>query len=348
MGGASARFGLAVCRFASWSGNKRNICISISLCSETAVASSGGAYGSGTIFSVNTDGSGFAKLHDFDGTNGSDPYSGLVLSGGKLYGTAANGGPGIDAEGPHCGTIFSINLDGSGFTNIYNFSSESNDYQIFNGILTNADGANPLGGLVASGGTLYGTTSSGGTNGFGTVFTISTNGTGFTVLYDFTGEKTPQTTPVLSGGTLYGSTQNSSAIYSLSTNGGNFQVLNNGVNDYFLNPVAISGQTLYETTFTFPNGNNGFTAGGSVYSIQTNGSGFRTLHSFSPQSIINAGVTPAGDALYGDTSDVNDSGGQIYVLNTNGMFTVLYTFSAMGTNSEGTATNSDGAGRTHR
>jgi len=48
---------------------------------------------------------------------------------------------------------------------------------------TNYDGANPLAGLILSGHTLYGTASDGGIEGFGSVFAVNTDGTGFTNLY---------------------------------------------------------------------------------------------------------------------------------------------------------------------
>ena len=51
---------------------------------------------------------------------------------------------------------------------------------------TNSDGANPRAGLIISGNTLYGTANGGGSSGFGTVFSLSTNGTGFTNLHSFT------------------------------------------------------------------------------------------------------------------------------------------------------------------
>jgi uncharacterized repeat protein (TIGR03803 family) len=49
------------------------------------------------------------------------------------------------------------------------------------------DGFSPLGGLLLAGGTLYGTARDGGSNGFGTVFSISTNGGSFNVLHTFSG-----------------------------------------------------------------------------------------------------------------------------------------------------------------
>jgi uncharacterized repeat protein (TIGR03803 family) len=74
---------------------------------------SGGTFGKGTVFRIHTDGSGFTNLHNFDGSDdGSAPQTGLVLSRTTLYGTAASGGK------FNGGTLFAIQMDGSGFTNL--------------------------------------------------------------------------------------------------------------------------------------------------------------------------------------------------------------------------------------
>jgi len=79
-------------------------------------AAVGGKFGQGTVFKINTDGSGFKALYNFTaltpnnpnyaGTNsdGANPQSGLILSGGILYGTAENGG------GSTQGTVFALSL----------------------------------------------------------------------------------------------------------------------------------------------------------------------------------------------------------------------------------------------
>jgi len=64
----------------------------------------GGAYGNGTIFSINTDGSGFQKLFDFNGADGSVPEGDLVVDGSTLYGMTIVGGANND------GTVFALNL----------------------------------------------------------------------------------------------------------------------------------------------------------------------------------------------------------------------------------------------
>jgi uncharacterized repeat protein (TIGR03803 family) len=123
----------------------------------------------GTVFKVQPDGSGFSIIYSFtNGSDGSGPMAGLIISGNTMYGTAENGG-----SGGH-GTVFKLNTDGSDFTTIYSFTAYTSG--------TNSDGATPLGSLVLSGNTLYGTASSGGVaNGFGSIFKINTDGTGFTL-----------------------------------------------------------------------------------------------------------------------------------------------------------------------
>src|ERR1017187_8256007 len=53
---------------------------------------SGGGSGDGTVFAVNTDGTGFTRLRGFSGNDGFIPQSVLVLSGDTLYGTTELGG----------------------------------------------------------------------------------------------------------------------------------------------------------------------------------------------------------------------------------------------------------------
>ena len=84
-----------------------------------------------------------------------------VLSGTVLYGTAQFGG--FSGEG----TVFALNTDGSGFTNLYSFQNIS------------TDGADPPAGVVLSANTPYGTTDQSAWDGTGTVFAVSTNGQDF-------------------------------------------------------------------------------------------------------------------------------------------------------------------------
>ena len=124
----------------------------------------------GVVFQINAIGSGYTNLVNFaGGSDGANPYGGLTLAGSTLYGMTRIGGSAND------GTIFSVNLDGSGYTNLYSFSGGA------------ASGANPNGSLTLVGTTLYGTTKSGGSSNDGVVFGINLNGNGYSNLHSFSG-----------------------------------------------------------------------------------------------------------------------------------------------------------------
>jgi uncharacterized repeat protein (TIGR03803 family) len=121
----------------------------------------GGRSGAGTLFSINTNGLSFASLFSFpEDYDNALPEGPLILSGNILYGTFDLGGDSGN------GNPFAININGLGFTNLYSFTATD-----ANG--NNRDGANPVEGLVLSGSTLYGPASAGGTNGNGTVFSLT-------------------------------------------------------------------------------------------------------------------------------------------------------------------------------
>ena len=81
----------------------------------------------GTVFRINSDGTGFGVLHGFTGTqfggsnDGAGPYGAVTLSGSTIYGMTRFGG----SNGR--GTIFSLNTDGSGFHLLHSFVGGSQD-----------------------------------------------------------------------------------------------------------------------------------------------------------------------------------------------------------------------------
>jgi uncharacterized repeat protein (TIGR03803 family) len=308
----------------------------------------GGTNGKGAVFAVNTDSSGFTNLHSFTtllgpfpptNSEGADPRGGLLISGNTLYGTAnAGGSSGV-------GTVFALNTDGSGLTNLHSFTALTGPN------FTNNDGANPYAGLILSGKILYGTANAGGSSGVGTVFAVSTNGTGFTNLYNFSGGDdgvNPQGGLVLAGSTLYGTTFNggtngNGTVFAINTNGAGFTKLYsftaknyNGVtggmtNSDGANPYAgliLSGGTLYGTAST--GGDSDF-GNGTVFAINTNGAGFTNLHSltYADGASPFAGLILSGKTLYGAAAFRGSSGyGTLFAVNTNGTgFTNYYNFS---------------------
>src|ERR1043166_48163 len=227
-------------------------------------ATRGGTGGRGTIFRVNTDGTGFSTLHSFssNASGGAAPEAGLVLSGSTLYGTANDGGSGGQ------GTIFKVGIDGSGFTTVHNFT----------GIGT--DGGFPRAPLIVFGKTFYGTTEGGGTFGNGTIFKLNIDGTGFKTLHSFSAQQFggtntdglfPGSALVLSGNALYGmarggGTWGLGTVFTLNTNGTGFTTLysfsggSDGRDPH--SSLAVSGNTLYGTTDS-----GGDSEDGTIFSI---------------------------------------------------------------------------------
>jgi len=213
-------------------------------------AAGGGANGNGTVFKINTDGTEFTNLYSFSttfpfGTNndGASPFSGLILSSDTLYGTATVGGlAGV-------GTVFALNTDGIGFTNLHSFTAFDPNNR------TNSDGANPTAGLVLSGNTLYGTARTGGTNGYGTLFAVKTDGTGFQTLHSFAVSSGvfPEATLTLSGNKLYGTAAGGGAngngtVFSLALPPPQLTLIPAGANVILTWPTHAVGFTLQSTT----------------------------------------------------------------------------------------------------
>jgi uncharacterized repeat protein (TIGR03803 family) len=316
-------------------------------------AQNGGSQGYGTVFKVNTDGTGYTNLHTFTplsgpspstNSEGAYPRAGLTLSGNALYGTAASGG----SAGR--GTVFMVNTDGTGFTNLHSFTALANSGS------TNSDGAIPVAGLILLGDTLYGTAANGGRFSGGTVFAVNTDGTGFTTLHSLnygSDGAVPRATLILSGNTLYGTAQAAGSsgygtVFKVNTNGTgfttlhSFAALSNSTNAEGVNPLAglvLSGNTLYGTA-----GNGGTSGKGTVFKVNTDGTGFTNLHSLSPNAdgaTPYAGLILSGDTLYGTTSaGGSSSNGTVFAVKTDGTgFTTLHGFTA----TPAPYTNIDGA-----
>ncbi len=298
-------------------------------------AESGGGSGNGTVFAVNTDGTGFRTLHSFnftDPADGAEPVAGLILSGNTLYGTAAQGGSSGN------GTVFAINIDGTGFRTLHSFNI--------------SDGAEPFAGLILSGNTLYGTTVYGGkwgpgNSGDGTVFAVSTDGTGFTNLYDFTGGNDggyPLAGLILLDNTLYGTasiggSSGYGTVFAINTDGTSFTTLysftalNNSTNSDGASPQAgllLLGNLLYGTAV-----GGGSSGNGTVFAVNTDGTYFTNLHNFSGGSDgaePEAGLILSGNTFYGTASIGGSSGnGTVFSLSSLG-FIIVPTFDSSITN----------------
>jgi uncharacterized repeat protein (TIGR03803 family) len=146
-------------------------------------------------------------LATFYGTNGAQPYAGLMLgTNGNFYGTTSSGG----TNGGY-GTVFSFNPTNQNIGLLHSFSG-------------GADGAIPLSGLMQGlDGNLYGTASAGGSNNLGTVFAVDTLGQLVTLgSFDGTNGAGPQCVLVqnTNDGSLYGTTLSGGAFYGTTNSGG--------------------------------------------------------------------------------------------------------------------------------
>jgi len=286
----------------------------------------GGAAYSGNVFSINTDGSGYKDLWDFDDTanyignsNGKYPYGSLLLVRNKLYGIAS-GGYGNE------GIVFSIDTNGGAFKDLLDFSQTINSDNI------------GYGGLVLSGGKLFGT--SWGRSciacrdlnyGYGNVFSIDTDGTHYKDVYVFAGPNgaNPDNSLTVSqdGKRLYGTTYDGGPsntyrygiVYGVDTNGTNFKTIHafdNTDGAYSENSLTLSGSTLYGMTngggAYLPYNSYGY---GTIFSVDTNGTSFNTIYNFNVSNGYEptGGLNVIGDSLYGMTPDGGfENAGEIF------------------------------------
>ena len=248
---------------------------------------------SGYLYEITASGT-VELLYTFTGSpDGINPEGSLIDAKGNLYGTTVGGGysPQGGCPGPdQCGTVFEWSPT-SGEKVLYSFN--------FNGA-TNTDGMWPVAGLVRdSKGNLYGTTYHGGSDncgyGCGTVFEVMPKGTE-KVLWAFQGG-----------------------------NDGAYPIA--GL-------IRDKAGNLYGTTsgFGVPWANLG-----SVFELTTSGT-MKVLYDFcavqncadgfSPQGglVMDAAGNLYGTTYYGGAYGGGQSGGTIFKLTPQGVYTVLYTF----------------------
>ncbi len=262
----------------------------------------------GTVFKMNSDGSDFTVLKQYYNPNeGAHPAAALALSGSTLYGTTAAGGSWNN------GTVFKVNSDGTDYTVLKDFPSGVEGFGWL--YYTNSDGADPAAGLTVSGSTLYGTTTYGGSSGCGTLFKVSTNGTGYAVLKHFTGADghVPFAGLTLSDNTLYGTTykggsSNLGTVFKVNTNGTGYVVLKHFTGSDGAHPYAgltLLGNNLYGTTYEGGSSNLG-----TAFKVNTDGTGYAVLKNFrgSDGRYPRANLASSGSKLYGTTADGGDLG----------------------------------------
>jgi uncharacterized repeat protein (TIGR03803 family) len=214
------------------------------------VTRAGGAGGTGVVFKISREGTGFAVLHEFGpitsaagatpiaNADGFGPIGQLVAAADDyLYGTTSGGG----AAGN--GTVFRVRFDGTGFQLLHVFTATAASGT--STVLANEDGGAPIAGLTdGQDGQLYGVTTLGGEFGNGTVFAIDPVGGVFTTLHDFEAAKGARPTGELllaQDGKLYGttSTGGSNAAGNVTSAGTIFSIARDGTG--FASILSLDG-----------------------------------------------------------------------------------------------------------
>jgi uncharacterized repeat protein (TIGR03803 family) len=200
------------------------------------------------------------------------------------------------------------------------------------------DGAVPFASLIAVDGLLYGTTSKGGSNGNGTIFSMSASGKE-TVLHSFGYSAGPQPNELLFlngsfyGTTRYGGTYNEGAVFRLSSNGTlnilhSFSQTDEGGVEPVAGLTSFKGK-LYGTTSEggqYPQ--QCYSGCGAVFAVTPSGA-VHVLHQFDGTNGGNpvAAFTVANGALYGVLENGGKSGsGSLFKMTPSGKVTTLFTF----------------------
>jgi len=300
-------------------------------------AAYGGPFSHGAVFSLTPSGA-EQTLYDFQGgTDGAQPYSGLIDVAGTLYGTTFAGGGGL-------GTIYTVSLNGYDSV-VYAFAANITNSRI--------DGMQPTANMIGVGGALYGTTEFGGGTdcaggGCGTVYVLSPGVE--RVIYSFKGGSSDGYEPAggltFLDGAFYGVTQFGGGFGSGSCPGFGgcgtaFSVTGNGqekVLHSFANgsDAALPSGTLLNVNGTFfgvgeAGGEHGL---GAIFSL-TPGGVEKVIYSFrgGPDGSLPTGsLILVGSTLYGTTLKGGGTGcggngcGTLFSVSETGTETVIYSF----------------------
>ncbi|MCC6725296.1 MAG: T9SS type A sorting domain-containing protein [Saprospiraceae bacterium] len=280
---------------------------------------SGGSSYSGVIFEYDPAGAGtYTVLHNFDFTNGANPYGSLTESGGKFYGMASAGGS------SYSGVVFEYNPAGAGtYSVLHEF-----DY---------TSGGTPNGSLTKSGGKFFGLTQYGGSSGAGVIFEYDPAGAGtYTVKVNLnvSNGSSPYGSLVESGGKFYGMTQSGGSFGS----GVIFEYDPTGIYTVLRNFEFTTGGSPYGSLIEYGGKFYGMTnyggspgagvifefdpAGGGTYTVLHN---FNYLNGSTPYgSLVESGGKFYGMTIYGG----NTNDGVIFEFDPagGGTYTILHHF----------------------
>jgi uncharacterized repeat protein (TIGR03803 family) len=284
--------------------------------------SAGGRFGAGTVFEIKSSGEETVLYEFTGGDDGGNPEAALILIGGKFYGTTTAGGTSdsgtvfeitpegkekvlysfsgkADGANPEAGLVGDSDGNLYGTTNLGGKDDqgtvfklirpkvEDGDWteQVMHSFGKGSDGADPVGGVAFDAtGNLYGTTSAGGTYGYGTVFQLKPSKSDWTekILHDFELQGdggVPYAGVVVDGDRLFGAATDGGeggldgggTVFELTLldGGWNFNVIYRvpgwGISGSFRNVLVVSGK-IYATTHC-----DGADDSGTVYELTPDG-----------------------------------------------------------------------------
>ena len=159
----------------------------------------GGPSNNGTVFSFDPATGSEKVIYSFaGGRDGANPQAELIAVDGILYGTTTAGGLSSNGSVSNVGTAFAVDITTGAEKVLHSFGDSAN-----------ADGAMPPAALINVAGTLFGTTTSGGTYGKGTVYSINRATGAEKIVYSFesgTNGSHPDAKLTYVSGQLYGTT----------------------------------------------------------------------------------------------------------------------------------------------
>lgn len=287
----------------------------------------GSTKNSGNIFKIDLNTESYSIIYTFQGeSDGKNPAAGVLLgSDGYLYGTTASGGAN------NAGTVYKINHDGTNFTVLHAFAESS------------SDGITPWGGLVTdNNGFVYGTTSRGGKDQYGTIFMVAMDGTKYRILHNFGHKIRADGLNPLAGLAIDPATN---ILYGLTYLGGRY-----GNGTFFsINPTnpAATYNSMYSFRSVTPNakltladdGNfytntmgvesgNQLISPSKVFQLSKNGQVTAIFTFESNSTITQSTLIKVNGNFYGTTMNGGSDGyGNIFVINPNGYTkSILYQF----------------------
>jgi uncharacterized repeat protein (TIGR03803 family) len=298
--------------------------------------SSGGEFGSGTVFKMTPDGS-TTVLHSFNNVDGANPRA-PVIEGldGALYGTTSVGGSGS------AGTVFTLKKDGTGFLVLHSLAAQDSTGCFPEGGGINAplvQGINGLYGVVAGGGCSPNTNAA--------FFKIDATGTDRFHIIGFVPDTGADSGLVRGAdGFFYGTTlgQSFGRIYRIGEDGSATVLYTLTREDGFGHDLSemIQGSDgkLYGTASTGGASDCGLESCGTVFQFDPVTLAYRVMHSFGlndPAGRYPAAglVEGANGFLYGTTTVTTPSGadccGAIFSINrSTDAITLLHTFNGTG------------------